>query len=201
MMVFGSTTNTWKRQILVSMSNLTWLQAAVRKYEFGIIVAGFRPRVDQQEYRGLPLLSNGYSCALIRSMVQEICFIEVDKCCWNSVLDSLEDLTISIFWSSFEIKTPETLNTKHVDIFLRFPMNICVCQADKPSNGYGHWKIARGKILMEIKKHIEFLKTEKDLVRERKQDNRLNEKRALWPFPVGLHAETEMRNPSAVDSP
>jgi hypothetical protein len=58
-------------------------------------------------------------------------------------------------------------------------MNICVCQADKPSNGYGHWKIARGKILMEIKKHIEFLKTEKDLVRERKQDNRLNEKRAL----------------------
>jgi hypothetical protein len=41
-------------------------------------------------YIGLPSLSNGYLHTFIRSMVQEICFIEVDECYWNSVLDRLE---------------------------------------------------------------------------------------------------------------
>jgi hypothetical protein len=41
--------------------------------------------------------------------------------------------------------TLETLNTKCVDIFLGFPTNFCVSYADKPSNAYGHWKIARGE--------------------------------------------------------
>jgi hypothetical protein len=37
-------------------------------------------------------------------------------------------------------------DTKSVDIFLRFPRNIGMSQADKPSNNYGHWKTARGEI-------------------------------------------------------
>jgi hypothetical protein len=49
------------------------------------------------------------------------------------------------FWSRIEMKTPETLNTKHVDILLIFPTNICVPYVDKPSNGYGHWKTAQCK--------------------------------------------------------
>jgi hypothetical protein len=60
----------------------------------------------------------------------EICFIELDECCWNPVLDRLDG----------------TLNAEHIDIFLRFPTNICMSHTDKPSNGYGHWKTARGKI-------------------------------------------------------
>jgi hypothetical protein len=40
------------------------------------------------------------------------------------------------------MKTPETLNSKHVDIFLIFPTNTYVSPANKPSNGYGHWEIA-----------------------------------------------------------
>jgi hypothetical protein len=74
-------------------------------------------------------------------------------------------LTISNFCTSFEMKTPETLNTKRVDIFLRFPTNICVFHADKPNSGYGHWKTEWGKISTEIWKQIEFLKTEEDWVR------------------------------------
>jgi hypothetical protein len=31
-----------------------------------------------------------------------------------------------------------TLNTKRVDIFLRFAMNVCMSHTDKPSNGYSH---------------------------------------------------------------
>jgi hypothetical protein len=44
------------------------------------------------------------------------------------------------------MKTTETLDTKCVDIFLKFATNICVSHADKPSNVYGHWKTARGEI-------------------------------------------------------
>jgi hypothetical protein len=79
-------------------------------------------------------------------MVQEICFIEVDKRCWNSATKIRGKLTISNFLPWFEMETPETLNTKHVDILLNFPMNICVSHADKPRNGYGHWEIARCEI-------------------------------------------------------
>jgi hypothetical protein len=43
------------------------------------------------------------------------------------------------------MKTPETLNMKHIDILLFFPTNICVTYADKLSNGYG-WETARGEI-------------------------------------------------------
>jgi hypothetical protein len=55
-------------------------------------------------------------------------------------------LIILIFWQRFEMKAQGTLNTKRVDIFLRFPMNIGVSHANKPSNGYGHWKTVRDKI-------------------------------------------------------
>jgi hypothetical protein len=60
------------------------------------------------------------------------------------------------------MKTLATLNTKRVDVFLRFPMNIYVSPADKPSNGYGHWKTTRVKFLVGIWKQIEFSKTEED---------------------------------------
>jgi hypothetical protein len=43
-------------------------------------------------------------------------------------------------------ETQGTLNIKCVDILLGFLTNICVSYADKPSNGYGHWKTTRGKI-------------------------------------------------------
>jgi hypothetical protein len=59
-------------------------------------------------------------------------------------------LNISIFLPRFKKKTPEILNTKHVDIFLRFPMNICVPCSDKQSNGQGHWNTVRGKLLTKI---------------------------------------------------
>jgi hypothetical protein len=44
------------------------------------------------------------------------------------------------------METPESLNTKRIDILFNFPMNICVSHADKPRNGYGYWEIARCEI-------------------------------------------------------
>jgi hypothetical protein len=133
--------------ILVLMSNLTWPREAVREYQTRTIVAGFRQRVEYHRRRGLLLLSNGYSRDFIRSMVQEICFIEVDERCWNSELDwSGGDLTISNFWPKFKMKTQEALNTKLVDVLLRFPTNTRMPHSDKQSNGYSHWKTAWGEI-------------------------------------------------------
>jgi hypothetical protein len=65
--------------LLVLTSNIFWLWAAVRKYEISTIVVGFGPIVEYKRCRGLPLLSNGYWHVLIRSTVQEICFIKVDE--------------------------------------------------------------------------------------------------------------------------
>jgi hypothetical protein len=64
------------------------------------------------------------------------------------------------------METPETLNTKRVDILLNFPMNICVSYADKPSNGYDHWKIARCEFFMANWKQIELLKMGEILAQE-----------------------------------
>jgi hypothetical protein len=54
------------------------------------------------------------------------------------------------------MKTLETLNTKHVDILLRFAMSNCVSHADKPRNGYGHWKTVRGEDFDESLERTEF---------------------------------------------
>jgi hypothetical protein len=45
------------------------------------------------------------------------------------------------------MKTPEALNTKHIDILLSFPTNICVPCSDRQSNIYDCCKEARGEIL------------------------------------------------------
>jgi hypothetical protein len=127
--------------------NLTWLWAAVRKYDIGAPGIGFSPRFEKKRYKGLHSLSNGYSCAFIQSMVQEICFSEVAEILrW---MDPRETNYFK-FWPRFKIKTPKILNTKHVDILLSFPNNICVPYVDKPSNGYGIWEISRGKIFSRI---------------------------------------------------
>jgi hypothetical protein len=76
-------------KILIMTSNLTWLQAAIRKYELCTIAAGFRPRAEWKRRRGL-LPSNGSLCAIRRLMAQEICYLIVDEHCWKSVLDRLE---------------------------------------------------------------------------------------------------------------
>jgi hypothetical protein len=63
-------------------------------------------------------------------MVQEICFSEVAEILrW---IDPRETDYIE-FWPRFKMKTPKTLN-------------IYVPYANKPSNGYGIWETARGKI-------------------------------------------------------
>jgi hypothetical protein len=43
------------------------------------------------------------------------------------------------------MKTPETLNTNRVDIFLIFVMKICMSHADQLSNGYDHWMTLQGE--------------------------------------------------------
>jgi hypothetical protein len=48
------------------------------------------------------------------------------------------------------------LNTKCIAILLRSSANACVSHADKPINGYGHWKTAQGEILAKIWKQIGF---------------------------------------------
>jgi hypothetical protein len=65
------------------------------------------------------------------------------------VLSRLEGTDYFSFFTKIRNETSETLNTKHVDIFLRFLTNISVPYADKPSNSYGHWKTARDEIFDE----------------------------------------------------
>jgi hypothetical protein len=60
-----------------------------------------------------------------------------------------KELTISNFLSRFKMKPKESLNTKCVDIFFRFPSHICVPHYDKQSSGYDHWKTACGEIFDE----------------------------------------------------
>jgi hypothetical protein len=62
----------------------------------------------------------GYSRAFIRPMVQEICLLEVDKCCWNSEHDWFR--ANWLFWILTKIRNENsrTLNTKRVDILPRF---------------------------------------------------------------------------------
>jgi hypothetical protein len=134
----------------VPTSNLTWPRAEAKKYEIGTFVAGLWPRVELQRYKGLPLLSNGYSRVHIRSMVQEICFIEIDKHCWNSVLDRLEWTDYFKKITKIRNENSRKLNTKCIDVFIRSLMNISMPHSNKQSNGHGHSKTTRGKLLTEI---------------------------------------------------
>jgi hypothetical protein len=52
------------------------------------------------------------------------------------------ELTILNCLRKFKMKSHETLNTKLVDILLRFPTNVFMSHSDKQSNGHDHWKIA-----------------------------------------------------------
>jgi hypothetical protein len=71
----------------------------------------------------------------------------VDECCWNAKRDRFRgNGSFWIFLPWFKIKTLETWNAWCIDILLRFPMNVCMSHADKPSNGYDLWKTIRGKI-------------------------------------------------------
>jgi hypothetical protein len=84
-MIFGSANNTGDNNSGIDVkSDLT--ASGVINYQTSTIVAGFWILVEYQRYRGLPLLSNRYLRAPIRSMVQELYFIEIDKCCRNSML-------------------------------------------------------------------------------------------------------------------
>jgi hypothetical protein len=60
------------------------------------------------------------------------------------------------------MKTPETLNAKLADAFLRFAMNNCMSHANKMSNGYGYWNTSWGK------KFDESLETDRVLQRRKK---------------------------------
>jgi hypothetical protein len=72
-------------------------------------------------------------------MIQEICFIEVDELCWNSVLDRLEGIDYFKVLTKIQNENSENFEHqthRHIPQF--FPMNIHVSHADKPSNGYHH---------------------------------------------------------------
>jgi hypothetical protein len=70
---------------------------------------------------------------------------------------------------------------------------------DELSDGQGHWKTARDKLLTEIWKHIEFLKTGEDLVREQNQDNKSKARWMLRPLSIGLPVEAGMRYVGAAE--
>jgi hypothetical protein len=85
---------------------------------------------------------------------------------------------------------PETLTIKLVDVFLRFPTDICMPHSGKQSNGYGHGETTWGEFLTEIWERIEFLKMEEDLVWEWNQYNKLGDRSMLW----DLSLSTIMQN-------
>jgi hypothetical protein len=91
-------------------------------------------------------LSNGYSRAFIWPVVQDIWFTKDDECCWNFELDIFGgSWPFWIVFTNFQNENSRDFEYNLVDVFLRFPTNICMSHADKPNNGYGHWKTARGK--------------------------------------------------------
>jgi hypothetical protein len=100
-------------------------------------------------------------------------------------------LTISYFWPRFKMKTLETLDTKRVDSLLIFPMNICMSHADKLSNGYGHCKTARDKILGGNLQTDWVLKTGEDSVQELNQDIKLKEGGCFAIIPTWVACESQ----------
>jgi hypothetical protein len=74
----------------------------------------------------------------------------VGSLCWKDLEET------NYFESLTKIKNENSrnLNTKCIDILLRSSVNACVSHADKPSNGYGHWKTAQSEILAKIWKQI-----------------------------------------------
>jgi hypothetical protein len=100
------------------------------------------------------------------------------------------------------MKTPETLNTECVDIFLRFPINICMPHSDKPSNGYDHWKTAQGEIFYgDLKKDwvFEYGRRFGSRIEPRQQIEQKED--ALQLFLIGLQVEARTRNTGVADSP
>jgi hypothetical protein len=53
-------------------------------------------------------------------MVQELCFIEFDECCWNSARVKLEGTDYFEFLTKIQNENSGNLNTKRVDISLKF---------------------------------------------------------------------------------
>jgi hypothetical protein len=183
-------------------SNQTWPRAAVRKYKINTIAAGSWPRVEHQRYRGISLLSNGLMCPHMINGSGDMLYRS-----WWILLEFwarqiCRELTISKFWPRFEMKTQETLNTNRIDILLRFPSNNCVPCSYKPSNSYGHYKMAWGKILgRDLETYWVFKdgrrfdsRTEPIYQIERKWD----ESQSLL---IGLHVEVRTRNVEALVFP
>jgi hypothetical protein len=96
-------------------------------YDFILFPTGIHMLSSDQWFRGYALSKLTNAAEILRRIDQR----ETD---YFKILTNIQNETL------------ETLNTKHGDIFLRFPMNICVPFADKPSNGYGCWKTAQGEI-------------------------------------------------------
>jgi hypothetical protein len=83
--IFEFTKKTRKWKFLTPMSNLNWLQAAVRKFNSGANVDGISIGANYNSYRILSLLSKNYLHALIRLTVSELCNFEIDRTAGISV--------------------------------------------------------------------------------------------------------------------
>jgi hypothetical protein len=104
--------------------------------------------------------------------------------------DKSEEADNFEFLNKVQNEISGTLNTKLVDVLLRFPTNIWVSHADRPSNDYDHWEIAWGEVFNG--------KLETDWVFEdgRRFGSRTESRwqiegneDALQSFLIGLHAE------------
>jgi hypothetical protein len=96
--IVESANKTKKTKIWTPTSNLTWLQAAIRKFNSRTDMSEILPGAQYNSYKILFPLSNGYLHALIQSTVSELCNFEVS---WTAGIlgwSDLSNLRVLNFW-------------------------------------------------------------------------------------------------------
>jgi hypothetical protein len=182
-------------------SNLTWSWAAVRNTKPVLLWLDSDQELNRKDIEGFLFSPMGIHTPSYDQWFRRYTLSKLMIAAGILRWTDWRELTILNFWPRFKMKTPENLDTKIVDIFLKFSTNIRMPHSNKQDNGYGHWKTAWGEI---FNKNLETdwvfedgrrfgSRTEPRQQFERKED-------ALWSFPIRLHAEAGTRNDGAAES-
>jgi hypothetical protein len=111
-----------QNKIFGMTSNLTWLQAVVRNYEFSTSMAGIRLGAEHQKCWGLSQFSRKYLHALLWSTFQELWLLEVGRAVKILFWTELSILRIFELLTPIWVPSQETFNTNIIANCLRFLM-------------------------------------------------------------------------------
>jgi hypothetical protein len=145
-MMFGTANKTWKRQFRYWRQICLDCKPQSENTKLVLLWLDSNKKLNSKDIDDFLLFPTGVHTPSYDRWFRRYALLKLMNAAGILRWTDWRKLTISKIWPRFEMKTPETLDTKRVYIFLRFAMNIYVSHADKPSNIYDHWKIARGEI-------------------------------------------------------